>query len=64
LPEHARPGQTACELARQGLTELRQRHVVREENARIIVAATETPTIAYYAASIAHLLSHDDAGAA
>ena len=64
LPVQNRPAQDADALTREGLQELRRRHIVQESGDAIEVPEAEKPTIAFYAASIRHHLPADSADAA
>ncbi|MFD1509550.1 1-acyl-sn-glycerol-3-phosphate acyltransferase [Lacimonas salitolerans] len=64
LPAHRRPEEPAQALVDEGLTQLRRRHLITETGDQITVPVAEQATIAYYAASIAHLVPEDDASAA
>ena len=64
LPDSHRPTEDPVEMARSGLGELTMRHIVQMDGGAIVVPEAEAATIAYYAASIRHLLPADDADAA
>ena len=64
LPDSHRPTEDPVEMARSGLGELTMRHIVQMDGGVIVVPEAEAATIAYYAASIRHLLPADDADAA
>ncbi|SDI30092.1 1-acyl-sn-glycerol-3-phosphate acyltransferase [Lutimaribacter saemankumensis] len=64
LPDSHRPTEDPVETARNGLGELALRHIVQMDGGVIVVPEAEAATIAYYAASIRHLLLADDADAA
>lgn len=64
LPAHRRPQEPVQALVDEGLAQLRRRHLIAETRRLVSVPEAERATIAFYAASISHLVPEPDAGAA